>query len=161
MKHIAWFGLRECKLYNGHMKKDPEDKDSQQKIRNRRVHMANERTFLAWIRTSIAIMAFGFVVEKFGLFLRQVSSYLERAEQPHLGTAAKQIVFPQSYSAILGVVLVGFGAMMGLLAFTRYKKVEHQIDHDSFEPSVILDLLLVISLLAVAAFLVLYLVHSV
>jgi len=45
---------------------------SAQKVRNRRVHMANERTFLAWIRTSIAIMAFGFVVEKFGLFLRQV-----------------------------------------------------------------------------------------
>lgn len=34
------------------------------RVRNRRVHMANERTFLAWIRTSIGIMAFGFVVEK-------------------------------------------------------------------------------------------------
>jgi uncharacterized membrane protein YidH (DUF202 family) len=35
------------------------------RIRNRCVHMANERTFLTWIRTSIGIMAFGFVVEKF------------------------------------------------------------------------------------------------
>ena len=35
------------------------------RVKNRRVHMANERTFLAWIRTSIGIMAFGFVIEKF------------------------------------------------------------------------------------------------
>jgi uncharacterized membrane protein YidH (DUF202 family) len=33
------------------------------RVKNRRVHMANERTFLSWIRTSIGIMAFGFVVE--------------------------------------------------------------------------------------------------
>jgi putative membrane protein len=37
------------------------------KVRNRRVHMANERTFLAWIRTSMAVMAFGFVVERFAI----------------------------------------------------------------------------------------------
>ncbi|MFZ6006727.1 MAG: YidH family protein, partial [Nitrospirota bacterium] len=49
-----------------------EDKKSS-KVRNRRVHMANERTFLAWIRTSIGIMAFGFVVEKFALFVKQIS----------------------------------------------------------------------------------------
>ena len=30
----------------------------QARVKNRRVHMANERTFLAWIRTSIGIMAF-------------------------------------------------------------------------------------------------------
>jgi uncharacterized membrane protein YidH (DUF202 family) len=33
-----------------------EDKKSE-RVLNRRVHMANERTFLAWIRTSIGIMA--------------------------------------------------------------------------------------------------------
>ncbi|HBF42637.1 MAG TPA: hypothetical protein DDW42_03215, partial [Desulfobacteraceae bacterium] len=33
----------------------------QARVKNRRVHMANERTFLSWIRTSIGIMAFGFV----------------------------------------------------------------------------------------------------
>jgi len=60
-------------MYNeGEMDSDSLVNRSAQKVRNRRVHMANERTFLAWIRTSIAIMAFGFVVEKFGLFLRQV-----------------------------------------------------------------------------------------
>jgi uncharacterized membrane protein YidH (DUF202 family) len=52
-----------------------EDKKSA-RVRDRRVHMANERTFLAWIRTSIGIMAFGFVVEKFSLFIKQVSYFL-------------------------------------------------------------------------------------
>jgi len=37
----------------------------QARVKNRRVHMANERTFLAWIMTCIGIMAFGFVIEKF------------------------------------------------------------------------------------------------
>jgi len=34
-------------------------------VKNRRLHMANERTFLAWIRICIEIMAFEFVIEKF------------------------------------------------------------------------------------------------
>lgn len=33
----------------------------ERKGRNRRVHLADERTFLAWIRTIIGIIAFGFV----------------------------------------------------------------------------------------------------
>lgn len=57
------------------MRQVTEDKKSQ-KVRNRRVHMANERTFLAWIRTSISIMACGFVVEKFALFVKQISYLL-------------------------------------------------------------------------------------
>jgi uncharacterized membrane protein YidH (DUF202 family) len=48
-------------------------------VRNRRVHMANERTFLAWVRTSIGIMAFGFVVERFGLFMKQFSLLIGNA----------------------------------------------------------------------------------
>ncbi len=127
---------------------------------DRRVHMANERTFLAWIRTSIAIMAFGFVVEKFGLFVRQFSYFL--GQTGHMPKADIQPAVSQSpgYSAILGVLLVGFGAVMGVLAFIRYKKVEQQIDEDTYRPSRILDLLLAISLLIVGLFLVLYLMHS-
>ena len=55
-----------------------EDKVSP-KVRNRRVHMANERTFLAWIRTSIGVMAFGFVVEKFAIFVKQMAYFLGKA----------------------------------------------------------------------------------
>jgi uncharacterized membrane protein YidH (DUF202 family) len=109
----------------------PEDKRSS-KVRNRRVHMANERTFLAWIRTSIGIMAFGFVVEKFSLFVRQMSYFLGKEVMPP----------PRGYSSVFGIFLVGLGALMGVLSFIRYKKVEKQIDEDTYQPSLILDILL-------------------
>jgi uncharacterized membrane protein YidH (DUF202 family) len=131
-----------------------EDKKSA-RVRNRRVHMANERTFLAWIRTSIGIMAFGFVVEKFALFIKQMSLIL--------GNANIENASPPShgYSAIVGIFLVGLGTLMGLLAFVRYKNVERQIDEDTYQPSSILDILLTISVLAVGIFLVVYLIHSI
>jgi putative membrane protein len=128
--------------------------DKSAKVLNRRVHMANERTFLAWIRTSIGIMAFGFVVEKFALFIKQMSLIL--------GNANIENVSPPShgYSAIVGIFLVGLGTLMVLLAFVRYKKVERQIDEDTYKPSLILDILITISVLAVGIFLVMYLIHS-
>jgi len=124
------------------------------KVGNRRVHMANERTFLAWVRTSIGIMAFGFVVEKFTLFMRQMSIILEKS------TIDNTLPPTPGYSAIVGIFLVGFGTLMGLLAFVRYKKVERQIDEDTYKPSSILDILLLITVLAVGIFLVIYLIHS-
>jgi uncharacterized membrane protein YidH (DUF202 family) len=120
------------------------------KIRNRRVHMANERTFLAWIRTSISIMAFGFVVEKFSLFVKQLSYYLGKEATPP----------PAGYSSVLGIILVGLGAIMGVLAYFRYKTVERQINNDTYEPSTLLGILLTLAVLTVGVFLVLYLVHS-
>ncbi len=128
----------------------PEDKKSV-RVRNRRVHMANERTFLSWIRTSIGIMAFGFVVEKFALFIKQISYFL-----------GKEVVAPsRGYSSIFGIFLVGLGTLMGVLAFIRYKKVERQIDEDTYQPSLILDILLTLSILAIGIFLVIYLIHSI
>jgi len=113
--------------------------------------MANERTFLAWIRTSIGIMAFGFVVERFALFLKQVSYFL-----------GKETAVPsRGYSSIFGIFLVALGALMGVLAFVRYKKIEKQIDKDTYQPSFILDLLLAMSVLAIGIFLVIYLIHSI
>ncbi len=127
----------------------PEDKRTP-KVRNRRVHMANERTFLAWIRTSIGIMAFGFVVEKFAIFVKQVSYIL-----------GKEIHAPsRGYSSAFGIALVGLGALMGMLAFIRYKKVERQIDEDTYRPSLILDILLALAVLTIGAFLIIYLIHS-
>lgn len=125
------------------------------KVRNRRVHMANERTFLAWIRTSIAIMAFGFVVEKFGLFLKQLMYFIEKS-----GSSEKTL-HTSGYSSFFGIFLVALGAVMGVLAFIRYKKVERQINEDTYRSSVILDLLLAISVLAIGIFLIIYLVHSI
>ena len=124
------------------------------KVSNRRVHMANERTFLAWIRTSVGIMAFGFVVEKFALFIKQLSYFL--------GNPKIDKISPPShgYSSILGIFLVGLGALMGVLAFIRYKKVEKQIDEDLYQPSLLLNMLLTAAILAVGIFLVIYLIHS-
>ena len=64
------------------------------------------------------------------------------------------------YSSIFGILLVGLGALMGMLAFIKYKKVERQIDEDTYQSSLILDVLLTISVLTVGIFLVLYLIHS-
>lgn len=128
----------------------PSAEQKDKRVRNRRVHMANERTFLAWVRTSIALMAFGFVVEKFALFVRQVAYLLgARASMPS-----------HSSSSIIGVVLVALGALMGVLAFIRFVKTERQIDEDTYRPSRLLTLLLALTLLGIGAFLVLYLLHS-
>ncbi len=131
------------------MTETPADRESKGK-HNRRVHMANERTFLAWIRTSIAIMAFGFVVEKFSLFVKQMAYYLGKEASPP----------PPGYSSLIGIVLVGLGVVMGILAFVRYKAVERQIEDDTYKPSRILSVLLFLSVLSIGVFLVLYLVHS-
>lgn len=128
----------------------PEDKQSP-KIRNRRVHMANERTFLSWIRTSIGIMAFGFVVEKFALFLKQVSYFL-----------GKEVTPPShGYSSFFGILIVSLGALMGVLSFIRYKKVERQIDEDTYQPSMILDIMLALAVFVIGIFLVTYLIYSI
>lgn len=134
-----------------------EDKESP-RVRNRRVHMANERTFLAWIRTSIAIMAFGFVVERFSLFIRQLSYFLGRAT---FEGARPEQPTPHGYSSILGIVLVALGLLMGVLAFVRFKKVEKQIDKDAYQPSMLLDIVLTISVLVIGVFLIIYIIHSV
>jgi uncharacterized membrane protein YidH (DUF202 family) len=127
------------------------EEDKSRRVRNRRVHMANERTFLAWIRTSIGVMAFGFVVEKFSLFVRQMQLFL-----------GKETVMPSGgYSAGLGISLVVIGALMGVLSFVRYKKVERQIDRDTYQPSLILDIMLTISVVAIGIFLTIYLIHSI
>ncbi|MEW6184895.1 MAG: DUF202 domain-containing protein [Thermodesulfobacteriota bacterium] len=136
------------------------EKNRPGRVQNRRVHMANERTFLAWIRTSIAIMAFGFVMEKFALFVRQMGCFLTQA-----AAGGKDYPAPASSSwggsSIVGVGLIGLGTVMGLLAFIRYKKVEKEIDGDSYRPSLILDILLTLSVAAIGVFLVIYLMYMV
>lgn len=130
------------------------------RVQNRRVHMANERTFLAWIRTSIGIMAFGFVVEKFAIFVKQMGRFLNRTIP---GEAIPQASSSpgHGYSTVFGIILIGLGALMGLLAFIRYKKVERQIDNDTYHPSLILDIMLALSVGAIGVFLIIYLIYTV
>lgn len=133
---------------------DPLEEKETERLLNRRVHMANERTFLAWIRTSIGIMAFGFVVEKFALFTKQMSFILGKS------THEDFVIPSHGYSAILGIFLVAVGALMAALAFVKYKKVEKQIDEDTWHHSSALDTLLTLAVVAVGILLVVYLIYN-
>ena len=133
---------------------DPSEKSQPGRSSDRRDHMANERTFLAWVRTSIGIMAFGFVVEKFAFFMRRLP-YLIGEKETH-GTSLPS----PEYSTVFGIILVAMGASMGLLAFVRYKKVEREINEDTYRPSLLLDTLVAMGILTIGVFLVFYMIHS-
>ena len=122
---------------------------------NLRDHMANERTFLAWIRTSIGIMAFGFVVEKFSFFIKKFSYFFEKEVPIHVSASAF------SYSSIFGIVLVALGAMMGLLALIRYKKVEREIINNAYQPSIIIDIMVAMGIIIIGIFLIFYMIYTI
>ena len=116
--------------------------------------MANERTFLAWIRTSIGIMAFGFVVERFALFMKQLTFFLGKAEAvPHLQTG-------HGYSLIFGILLVGIGALIAVLAFIRFKRSKKEIEMETYSPSSGLDFLITLSVGGTGIFLIGFLIRS-
>ena len=50
--------------------------------------------------------------------------------------------------------------MMGVLSFVRYKKVEKEIEEDTYRPSIILDILLTMVIIAIAIFFTIYMIHS-
>jgi uncharacterized membrane protein YidH (DUF202 family) len=122
---------------------------------NRRVHLANERTFLAWIRTSIGIMAFGFVVEKFALFIKEISHIIGKSGMPQAGAPVIH-----GYSSAFGILLVGLGAGIGLLAFFRFQRVEREIEEDAYHSSPALVRFVTAVVLAIGVFLVIYLIKS-
>ena len=135
------------------------DEDQESRISSHaRDHMANERTFLAWIRTSIGIMAFGFVVEKFALFIKQIALLLGKSHSQILPDTSHSL---QGYSSIFGVFLVALGVLICLLAFIKYKKVEKQIEGDTYQPSILLNVMLTLSVLLIGVFLVVYLNSSI
>ena len=114
-------------------------------------HLANERTFLAWVRTSIGIMAFGFVVVKFTLFVRQISIILQKPAP----------VQSHGYSSVIGILLVGFGALIGLMAYVRYRVVTKQLQQENYRPSSLLSTLVAGSIVLMGILLTVYLVLSV
>lgn len=139
------------------MNNKEEDQRSSQSS-HARDHMANERTFLAWIRTSIGIMAFGFVVEKFALFIKQIALVLGTSHSQVLPNTSHSL---QGYSSIFGVFLVALGVLICLLAFIKYKNVEKQIEGDTYQPSMLLNVILTLSVLLIGVFLVFYLNSSI
>lgn len=126
------------------------DVKKEQRTRNRRVHMANERTFLAWVRTGIGIMAFGFVVERFTLLQKQAAEFFGKSPD----------IPASGWTSALGIAVVALGALMSLLSFLHYKTVERQIDDDTYRSSPILNSLLVIAVLSIGTLLVVMLMQS-
>lgn len=121
-------------------------------------YLANERTFLAWIRTSIGIMAFGFVVEKFALFIKQISLFLGQGGHPATIQAPSKL---QGHSELFGIFLVALGAFIGLFSFIKYKRVQRQLEQGKYQPSTLLEFMLILSVLSMGTFLIAYLMHSI
>ncbi|UEG51858.1 DUF202 domain-containing protein [Mucilaginibacter daejeonensis] len=122
---------------------------SKQKI-NPGDHLANERTFLAWIRTSIALMGFGFVVVKFSLFVKQLS----------LVITDKVLLPGKGFSATIGIILVAIGALMALLSYFRYRRIEKQLLRNAYFLSFALSLLMTVAIVLVSGLLLWYLLPN-
>ena len=88
-------------------------------------HAANERTFLAWVRTAIAVMAFGFLVERFDLFLQIAGQTMARRALSPTG---------QLVGNIAGLILIGLGAGMMVLAIVRFRRITTEIDSEQTLP---------------------------
>ena len=59
------------------------------------------------------------------------------------------------------MVLVATGALIGVLAFVRYKKVEREILEDTYRPWIMLDVLVAMLILVIGIFLSFYMLHSI
>jgi uncharacterized membrane protein YidH (DUF202 family) len=138
---------------------DGQEEKKPQGLGNRRVHLANERTFLAWIRTSIGLMAFGFVVEKFALFVKEAEYLLIKAVPGVPSSMPKRLPGP-GYSSVIGIILVAIGSSIGLMSYLRYKKIEREIEDNTYHSSPLLMLMTALSLFGVGIFLLVYLIHS-
>jgi len=112
-------------------------------------HAANERTFLAWVRTAIAVMAFGFLVERFDLFLQIASQTLS--------------AHGQLAGNIAGLILIGLGVVIIVLALLRFRRMSIEIDSTDLVPGSgeRLDVVLAALLVTLGAALFVYLTYTV
>jgi inner membrane protein YidH len=104
-----------------------------------RSHMANERTFLAWSRTSISLLAFGFVIERFDIFLKHL---LQLGGQTTHITASPHAI----YLSLFSFFLAGFAM---LISGIRFLRVRRHINRGEAVFSVLPDILVVISVVAI------------
>jgi putative membrane protein len=116
-----------------------------------REHLANERTFLAWIRTSIALMGLGFVIVKFGLFLKEVATMLEDLN----------ITFSEDFSAKVGTGMVTLGVILAFFAYFQYKKVETQINRQTYKSSSLISVVLTLFVVICGFLLVVHLLTGI
>jgi putative membrane protein len=116
-----------------------------------REHLANERTFLAWIRTSIALMGLGFVIVKFGIFLKEVALMLKDLN----------IKISEGFSAAVGTGMVALGVVLAFFAYFQYKKVETQINRQTYKSSSLISVVLTIFIVICGFLLVVHLLTGI
>lgn len=114
-------------------------------------HLANDRTLLAWVRTSLGIMGLGFIVVKFSMFIRQLSIMMGLPAQSNSD---------DQLSGWIGIFLVGFGALLTVLAYVDYLRIRKQIDENSFYRGKLLMNVLIIGLIVISALLIWYLIKN-
>ena len=81
---------------------------------------------MAWVRTAIAVMAFGFLVELFYLFLQIAGQTMARRALSPTG---------QPVGNTAGLILIGLGAGMMVLAIVRFRRITTEIDSEQTLPS--------------------------
>lgn len=116
-----------------------------------REHLANERTFLAWIRTSIALMGLGFVIVKFGPFLKEVAFMLEDLN----------ITISEGFSSVVGTGMVALGVLLAFFAYFQFKKVESQINRQTYKSSSLISVVLTIFIVVSGFLLVVHLLTGI
>jgi putative membrane protein len=95
-----------------------------------RFTLANERTFLAWIRTALAMLAGAVGIDQFS---------------PNLGSPL--------FRMILVMLLVSAGALLGGMAWCRWRKNEHAMRLEHSLPYTRLLLILAVLTLLIAGLL--------
>lgn len=113
-----------------------------------REHLANERTFLAWVRTAVALIGLGFVIVKFALFLKEISILFQ----------VNSIPVQEEFSSVIGIIIIAFGVALPPFAFYQYKKVEKQINSQSYKASSLLTGMLTLAIVAGGILLILHLI---
>lgn len=83
--------------------------------RKLRLTWGAERVFLAWIRTAIALMALGFLIARLSGLLRW------------LGATEQQSPLAPLEATIFGMVLMGLGGAISLIATWRYREAHRNI----------------------------------
>lgn len=80
---------------------------------------------------------------------------------PFFGNPAESPPPPKAFVSFFGVILVIFGVLLCVLAFIRFKAVEKQIEDNTYQPSILLNVMLTLSVLLIGIFLMIYLKHSI
>lgn len=125
---------------------DPERKRHQA---DAATHLANERTFLAWSLTAIVIIGSGVAL----------ACSLMAVNDSVLTTGARGNLSILFYPATMGLLFLGAGLLILIMATCRYLSVQEQLMQQRFRPSSVLAMTLLVLVLLLCIVLAGYLIH--